>query len=100
MNYSPIALAALICTLTAASNPSMAGTWNPVASDGMYNTAIGSGALSDPDLDADGGCHNTASGDGALHWDSSGSYNTANGYDSLTNNLTGSYNTGFGTYTL
>ena len=100
MKHSLTTYAVLICTLAAAANPTLAGTWNPVASDGMYNTAIGSGALADPDLDADGGCHNTASGDGALHWDSSGSYNTANGFDSLTNNLTGNYNTGFGTYTL
>jgi hypothetical protein len=100
MNHSLSIYSALICTLTAAMNPTLAGTWNPVSSDAMDNTAIGTGALSDPDLDADGGCHNTADGAGALNVDSSGSYNTATGFDSLYKNLTGNYNTGFGTYTL
>jgi hypothetical protein len=99
MKYSRTTYAALVFAL-AAANPTFAGTWNPVSSDGMHNTAVGTGALSDPDLDADGACHNTAVGDGALTSDASGSYNVASGFDSLFSNSAGDYNTGFGAYTL
>ena len=100
MNYLMTTSSALICLLAASTNTALAGTFNPVSSDGMQNTAMGSGALSDPDLDADGACHNTAGGAGALGADSSGSYNTAFGFDSLTSNSTGNYNTSLGTYSL
>jgi hypothetical protein len=100
MNHVVKSYCALICILAAAADPALAGTWDPVSSDGMNNTAIGTGALSNPDLDSDGGCHNTASGADALRVDTDGSFNTANGFSSLTSNLTGDNNAAFGTYTL
>jgi trimeric autotransporter adhesin len=100
MNHVVKAYCALICILAAAADPALAGTWDPVSSDGMNNTAIGSNALSNPNLDSDGGCHNTASGADALRVDTDGSFNTANGFSSLTSNLTGDNNAAFGTYTL
>ena len=100
MKHSLATYSALICFFTGGISPTLAGTWNAVSSDAMQNTAMGTGALSDPDLDSDGACHNTAGGAGALSADTSGSYNTADGFDSLTHNLTGNYNTGSGTYSL
>jgi Chaperone of endosialidase len=78
------------------ASPGFAQTWNPVKSDAMNNTAMGTGALTNPDLDDEGGCHNTASGADTLTEDRSGSYNTANGFGSLSRNLTGDNNTGQG----
>lgn len=100
MNHPQTAYSALICMVALGASPVFAATWNPVSSDGMANTAMGTGALTDPDLDADGGCHNTASGAETLTVDSSGSYNTATGFASLTRNLTGNNNTGLGAETL
>lgn len=91
---------ALIGIVALGANPAFAQTWNPVKSDGMNNTAMGTGALADPDIDADGGCHNTASGADALSADTSGSYNSATGFASLSGNLTGNNNTGLGAETL
>jgi hypothetical protein len=100
MNHPQKAYSALICMVALGASPVFAATWNPVSSDGMDNTAMGTGALTDPDLDADGGCHNTASGTYTLTVDTSGSYNTATGFGSLTRNLTGNNNTGLGAETL
>jgi hypothetical protein len=96
MHYRQNGYSALVCMVALGASPVFAGTWNPVSSDGMYNTATGTGALTNPNLDADGGCHNTASGADTLTADTSGSYNTATGFGSLTRNLTGNNNTGFG----
>ena len=96
MNHPQKAYSALIFMITLGASPVFAQTWNPVRSDGMNNTAMGTGALTNPELDADGGCHNTASGADTLTVDKSGSYNTATGFGSLTGNLTGDYNTGLG----
>ena len=96
MNHPQKAYSALVCMLALGTSPVFAQTWNPVRSDGSNNTAMGTGALTDPDLDADGGCHNTASGADTLTVDTSGSYNTATGFGSLTSNLTGYDNTGLG----
>jgi hypothetical protein len=86
----------LLCMAALGASPVLAQTWNPVRSDGMNNTATGTGALANPNLDDDGGCHNTASGSATLQVDTSGSYNSAMGFGALTSNLTGDYNTGLG----
>jgi hypothetical protein len=99
MNPSLRAYSTLIFTLALAS-PAFAQTWNPVSSDSMNNTAMGTGALANPSLDGDGGCHNTASGAYTLAADTSGSYNVATGFSSLISNLTGDNNTGLGAETL
>ena len=100
MNHPLEAYRALLCMVALGASPVFAQTWDPVKSDAMNNTAMGTGALADPDLDADGACHNTASGADALRADTSGSYNSATGFASLTGNLTGSNNTGLGAETL
>jgi hypothetical protein len=66
-----------------------------VTSDSMANTAMGTDALLNVNLD-ESGCHNTASGADALYSDTSGSYNTATGYSSLYSNTTGANNTAAG----
>ena len=68
---------------------------DPVKSDSLANTAVGTDALFNVDLD-EYGCHNTAIGDDALYSDKSGSYNTANGFSSLYTNTTGNNNTAAG----
>lgn len=100
MNPSLKAYSALVCLVALGSGPAFGQTWNPVKSDGMNNTAVGTDALLNPNLDADGGCHNTASGADTLTADTSGSYNTATGFGSLTSNLGGNNNTGLGAETL
>jgi hypothetical protein len=96
MYQSLKAYPALLCMVTLGAGPVLAQTWDPVRSDGMNNTAMGTGALANPNLDNDGGCHNTASGQDALEVDTSGSYNAATGFSALASNLTGDYNTGLG----
>jgi len=66
-----------------------------VISDSMANTAMGTGALLNLNLE-ESGCHNTASGDDALYSDTGGSYNTATGFSSLFSNTTGNNNTAAG----
>lgn len=66
-----------------------------VISDSLANTAMGTNALLNVNLD-ESGCHNTASGEDALYSDTSGSYNTATGFSSLYSNTTGSNNTAAG----
>jgi hypothetical protein len=66
-----------------------------VISDSLANTAMGTNALLNVDLD-ESGCHNTASGENALYSDTSGSYNTATGFSSLFSNTTGNNNTAAG----
>ena len=101
MNHPQKTYSALICMAALGASPVFAQqSWNPVSSDTMNNTAMGTGALTNPDLDADGACHNTASGADTLAQDTSGSYNTATGFGSLTSNLTGDNNTGLGAETL
>jgi trimeric autotransporter adhesin len=100
MNHPREASWALICMFALGASPAFAQTWDPVKSDRMNNTAMGTAALANPKLDADGGCHNTASGADTLTADTSGSYNSATGFASLTGNLTGNNNTGFGAETL
>lgn len=91
---------ALIGMVALAAGPAFAQTWDPVKSDGMNNTAMGTRALANPELDAEGGCHNTASGAESLTADTSGSYNSATGFASLTGNRTGDNNTGLGAASL
>jgi hypothetical protein len=100
MNLSLRSCTALLCLSVLGASPAFAQTWDPVSSDGMNNTAMGTGALMNPNLDADGGCHNTASGADTLSVDTSGSYNSATGFGSLTSNLSGDNNTGLGAETL
>jgi hypothetical protein len=68
---------------------------DPVTSDSLANTAMGTNTLLNVSLD-ESGCHNTASGEDALYSDTSGSYNTATGFSSLFSNTTGSNNTASG----
>src|SRR5438477_9764596 len=63
---------------------------------GIYNTAIGRGALFS-DID---GQDNTALGDGALYKNTRGSGNTATGSGALLNNTTGAANTATGYFAL
>jgi len=101
MNRSPRVSPALMFMIALGTSPVFAQpAWNPVSSDGMNNTAMGTGALMNPNLDSDGGCHNTASGADTLTVDTSGSYNTATGFGAMTSNLTGDNNTGLGAETL
>jgi hypothetical protein len=97
MNNSAKARAALISLISAIATPALAQQLisNPVISDYMQNTAMGTGALHNV-LPADAGCHNTASGDDALYSDTIGSYNTAIGFSSLYSNTTGNNNTAAG----
>ena len=62
-------------------------------SDGSFNTAIGTGALTNNTT----GQGNTASGVSALNNNSTGNSNTATGFGALGNNSTGSNNTAEGT---
>src|SRR5271167_2515708 len=97
MNHSAKVYSALLCALAATGGPAFAQQLvDPVVSDYMSNTAMGTGALANPSMDDEGGCHNTASGLGALAIDQGGSYNTANGFQALTNNTSGSNNSAVG----
>lgn len=100
MKHSLEASWALIGMVALAAGPAFAQTWDPVKSDGMNNTAMGTRALANPELDAEGGCHNTASGAETLTADTSGSFNSATGFASLTGNRTGDNNTGLGAESL
>jgi hypothetical protein len=100
MYQSLKAYPALLSMVALSASPVWAQTWDPVRSDGMNNTAMGTLALANPNLDEDGGCHNTASGADTLQVDTSGSYNSAIGFGALTANLTGDYNTGLGAESL
>jgi hypothetical protein len=66
-----------------------------VTSDSMANTAMGTDALLNLNLD-EAGCHNTAAGEDALYSDTNGSYNTATGFSSLYSNTSGNNNTAAG----
>ena len=96
MNYSAKAFSVLICLISAMATPALAQQPpDVVTSDSMANTAMGTDALLNVNLD-ESGCHNTASGADALYSDTSGSYNTATGYSSLYSNTTGANNTAAG----
>ena len=86
---------------------------NVVASDGYYNTAMGSGALlnltNGSDNTATGynalllnttGYQNTATGANALRNNTTGIFNNAAGYAALYTNTSGSFNTAYGPYAL
>lgn len=66
-----------------------------VISDSLANTAMGTDALLNVNLD-ESGCHNTASGEDALYSDIGGSYNTATGFSALFTNTSGNNNTAAG----
>jgi hypothetical protein len=96
MNRSATACSVLICLIFAMATPALAQQPpDVVVSDGMANTAMGTNALFNVNLD-ESGCHNTASGEYALFSDTSGSYNTATGFSSLFSNTTGENNTAAG----
>jgi hypothetical protein len=96
MNYSAKAYSVLICLISAMATPALAQQPpDPVTSDSLANTAMGTDALLHVDLD-ESGCHNTATGEDALYSDTSGSYNTATGFSSLFKNTTGNNSTAFG----
>jgi hypothetical protein len=73
---------------------------NPVVSDGVHNTAMGTGALSSSFNIPSAGTLNTAAGYQALLSNSTGTYNSAFGYKSLQQNTSGSYNSAFGSLSL
>jgi len=99
MNHSK-AFAAMVCLFFAMATAAPAQQPpDPVASDSLANTAMGTDALLNIDL-SESGCHNTASGEDALYSDTSGSYNTATGFSSLFSNISGSNNTAAGAESL
>src|SRR5450755_1040298 len=99
MNHSK-AFAAMVCLFFAMATAAPAQQPpDPVASDSLANTAMGTDALLNIDL-SESGCHNTASGEDALYSDTSGSYNTATGFTSLFSNISGEYNTAAGSESL
>jgi len=96
MNIPAKACSMVICLVAALSTPALAQQPpDPIKSDSMANTAMGTDALLNVDL-AESGCHNTAIGEDALYADTSGSYNTATGFSALASNVTGSNNTAAG----
>ena len=96
MNHSAKVYSGLICLMSVASPAALAQQPpDPVKSDSMANTAMGSNALLNVKL-SESACHNTASGQDALYSDTSGSYNTATGFSSLFSNKTGDNNTAAG----
>ena len=96
MNHSAKAYSGLICLISAMATTALAQQPpDPVRSDSMANTAMGSNALLHVIL-SESACHNTASGQDALYSDTSGSYNTATGFSSLFSNKTGDNNTAAG----
>lgn len=96
MNHSAKAYSVLICLISAMATSALAQQPpDPVRSDSMANTAMGSNALFNVKL-SESACHNTASGEDALYSDTSGSYNTATGFSSLFSNKTGDNNTAAG----
>jgi hypothetical protein len=96
MNHPAKAYSVFFCLVFALATQALAQQPpDPVASDSMANTAMGTDALLHVNLD-ESGCHNTATGEDALYSDTSGSYNTATGFSSLFSNTTGNNNTAFG----
>jgi len=96
MNHSAKAYGAMICLICAMATPALAQQPpDVVVSDSMANTAMGTDALLNVNLD-ESGCHNTATGENALYSDVSGSYNTATGFSSIFSNTTGNNNTAAG----
>ncbi|MDP9091216.1 MAG: tail fiber domain-containing protein [Pseudomonadota bacterium] len=96
MSHSANAYSVLTCLLAAMATSALAQQPpDPVRSDSMANTAMGSNALLSVKL-SESACHNTASGEDALYSDTSGSYNTATGFSSLFSNKTGNNNTAAG----
>ena len=96
MNHSAKACSVLICMICAMATSALAQQPpDPVTSDSLANTAMGSNALLNINL-AESACHNTAIGKDALFSDSSGSYNTASGFSALYSNQTGDNNTAAG----
>ena len=94
MNHLTKAL--MICALAVLGTPVFAQQPpDPVQSDGLANTAIGTNALLNVNL-SEAGCHNTATGENAAYSDTSGSYNTATGFSALYLNTTGGNNTAIG----
>ena len=100
MNHSAKSLAAAICLIFAMTTPALAQQPpDPVNSDSLNNTAMGTDALLHLNL-AETGCHNTASGKNTLFSDTSGSYNTAAGFNALFSNVSGDNNTATGSESL
>jgi hypothetical protein len=100
MNHSAKAYAVLTCLISAMTTPALAQQPpDPVQSDSMANTAMGTDALLNVNL-SESGCHDTASGEDALYSDTSGSYNTATGFGSLFSNISGNNNTAGGSESL
>ena len=96
MNHSVKACSMLICLISAMATSARAQQPpDPITSDSLANTAMGSNALLNINL-SESACHNTASGQDALYSDTSGSYNTATGFSSLYLNTTGDNNTAAG----
>ena len=96
MSHSATPYSVLICLIAAMATSALAQQPpDPVRSDSMANTAMGSNALLSVKL-SESACHNTASGEDALYSDTSGSYNTATGFSSLFSNKTGNNNTAAG----
>jgi hypothetical protein len=96
MNHSAMACSVSICLISAMATSALAQQPpDPVKSDSMANTAMGTNALLHANL-SESACHNTASGEDALYSDTSGSYNTATGFSSLFSNKTGDNNTAAG----
>jgi hypothetical protein len=96
MNHSAKTCSVSICLVFAMASSALAQQPpDPVKSDSMANTAMGSNALFNVKL-SESACHNTASGQDALYSDTSGSYNTATGFSSLYSNKTGDNNTATG----
>ena len=108
-----IAISGLSATALYAAQPT---TPSSVLSDGFYNTAMGTAALSHNTTPARQcapyafnntpgvyymiGCGNTAAGFGAMDFNTTGAADTALGAAALFNNTTGAYNTAVGTLAL
>jgi hypothetical protein len=100
MNYSTKNFAVLMLLIGATATPALAQQPpDLVQSDSMANTAMGTSALQNIDLD-ESGCHNTGSGAYALYSDTSGSYNTGTGLSALYSNISGDNNTASGAESL
>lgn len=74
---------------------------NPVSSDSVTNTAMGTDALQNNfNSSTDKGYQNTAAGYGAMQGNTSGYKNAAFGYEALPLNTTGWFNTAVGSGSL
>ena len=100
MNHSAKALAASIWLISVMTTSALAQQPpDPVLSDSLANTAMGTDALLNVNL-LEFACHNTASGEDTLYSDISGSYNIAAGFNALFSNVSGNNNTATGSESL